>query len=1255
MKNALLNQSEGYRFAPYRRGLGLSTILTALIYTLNKLQKCCLSMISAEQKRNIIMRIKLSAILLLIGFMQLNASVYSQQVTLNLKDSHLESVFKQIRQQTGYDFVYNNRLMEKTQAVTISIKNAALLDVLDEISKKQPLQFEIIENTIVVKEKAKTRLEKVTGLFAPPINIKGRVVDSEGRPLIGASIGLKGLNQGTTTNSNGEFVMNRVPEDEVLVISFLGYEAKELKATANLERIELNLLLTELENVIINTGYQKISRERSAGSFAKPDMEILEARSGTTNVLQRLDGLIPGLVINNSSSPTNGEIGSSQSGNSIMIRGLNTLNASRDPLIVLNGVPIDDVSKVNPNDVEDITVLKDATSASIWGAKAANGVIVITTKKGKMNESLKIDYDGFVNFQGKPDIGKLNMLNSAQFIEAAKDVFDPVLNNYNTISQPGEAGMAPIMPHETILYNLDNLPQDQVDAKLKQLASQDGVAQMKDLFYRDAMLMNHTLSATGGVEKYNFYGSISYTNNKNSTPGDKNRNYGLNLRQDLKFGNRIKLFLITDFINNDISSLNPIQPTAAFLPYVLYKNPDGTNADLSWLYRDANAKAGYEDKSGVSLAYSPLDEFNRARTRESIFTGRVNSGLSISLFKGLRYEGVYSLSKAQSKFVDDMDQDHYNVRSELVSFTPLDGTKPYLPETGGHHRTSNSIQKNWTVRNQLIFDQGWDNSKHQLLLLVGQEAQEQFYSFNASVVRGYNSQLLSNAIIDYALLSTGVGDVVMPNGFSGTSSLYPDFYDERESIVRVSSYYTNAGYTLDGKYTLNAATRIDQSNLFGKDKSAQNKPLWSFGLAWQLGKEEFMSKTEWVDRLVFRTSYGLTGNSPNPGSAASKDILGLLYIGDAVVFPEGTGLNVSTPANQKLTWETTRNLNFGIDFTIFKNRISGSLDLYSKNTENLIGDMPVNILTGYATITGNAGDMTNKGIDLNLSTQNIVTQNFRWSTLLNLGYNKNKITHVNRPSPIIRGDQLITNPYVQGYPAFAVFAYNYAGLDGVGDPQVRLNDGTITKERSIVGIDDVKFMGTFQPIWSGGLSNIFGYKNFVLSANVVYNLGHVIRRDVNSLYGGRALVANSGYSAMYTGNINAEFADRWKKPGDEKFTDIPAYTTKPVAASRGNLGYYIHADKNVVNASYVKLRDITLAYTLPKELISKLGASAIALRAQLSNVMLWKANSYGIDPEFMDGYGGWDGSANIIGIYNGGYRKVPVNQHTITFGAHISF
>jgi len=1214
----------------------------------------------------ILMMMKLVTFVFFIGLMQATAAGYAQKINLSEKDTSLKTVLLEIKKQSGYLFFYNAEDLNQRK-ISINVKNASIEEALKACLQDQPFSYQIVENTVVLTKKEKTLIDRLSDYFTS-IEVSGRVTDEEGRPLSGATVSvvisdgsndqktgdfnlnIKGRTTAAVTDAEGEFHLKNVDEKAKILISYTGYKVYVAPAARNMGTIKMTLngILQEV-NVTFNTGYQSIARERSAGAIAKPDMDILKNRSGSMNVIQRLDGLVPGLVLNNSASPTGNLQSNGKRGSSVLIRGLTTISdfTNRDPLYVVNGIPVTDISTINPNDVEDITILKDATSASIWGPKAANGVIVVVTKKGGNNQKLKINYDGFINFQGKPDLAYLNKLNSSQYIQAAKEIFDPVVNPWASISVPTIGGTAPVSPHEQILYNQSRglITQAQADQQLNALAGQDNLQEIKDLWYRNAALMNHSLSISGGGDKYSFYGSGAYTNTKNSTPGNKNDNYGLNLRQDYRFSNRIKMFLITDLVNNIVSSQNTVSPDASFLPYAMFKNSDGSNADMSWLYRTDDIRTAYENKSLVSLRYNPLDEINTGTNKSNLFKAAITSGVTVNLLKGLRYEGILGYSRTQNKTVRYLSQDNYSVRSELTSFTlpaATAGSQPtyLLPNNGGRNTVTNQLNKNWTVRNQLVYDNAWNDKQHQITLLAGQEAQEQYVNLNGSVVRGYNPQLLSYAAIDYKTLATGVSKTVMPNG-AGTSILSTDFYNESETIARTSSYYANGGYTYADKYTVNAGVRIDQSNLFGKDKSAQNRPVWSSGLAWQAGKEDFIQHVNWIEKLVLRGSYGITGNSPNAGVAASKDI----FLSTMNVFyPGGVGLTLSSPANRALTWETTKTFNLGLDFSLLKNRLSGTLDLYHKKTENLIGNMILNPFTSFPSTIGNAGDMTNQGIDINLSSVNLVQGAFRWNSMLTLSFNKNKITRLNQTTPIILGSDKINQAYLEGYSAFSVFAYTYAGLDNMGDPQIKLHDGIITKARNAAKPEDVKYMGTFQPKWSGGLSNMLGYKDFSLSINAIYNLGYVMRRDVNGVFAGRD---NTYANAGFNGNLNAEFADRWKKSGDEANTNIPAYISSSTASLvRRDVSYYTMADINVLDASYIKLRDITLSYNLPKLFCTKLKADVITFRAQISNVMLWKANHNGIDPEFQNALGG-----SAVG----GLRTAPLNQHTITLGAHVTF
>lgn len=1159
----------------------------------------------------------------------------------------VDLALKQVTQKFKTAFVGEHALLSgKTTKVDVAASSSATVEeILKEILYPNDLVF--IYNgpnyyTIIRKNAANKTGASVNNRRTDEVT--GRITDENGLSLPGVNIINLVTMRKSISSSDGGYTITAGSND-TLLFRYIGYSPVKRVVVQNQVNVILSATADMLKEVnVVTNGYQTISKERTTGSFAKPDMQTFSNRTGTMNVLQRLDGLVPGLTVNNAPGNTS----------PLLVRGLTSLLGTRDPLYVVDGLIINDITSINPNDVADITVLKDATAASIWGSRASNGVIVIVTKRGTRNNNLEVNYDAFVNFQGKPDIGYFNTLNSAQFIKAATDIFDPVQNPLGTINTPN-GSLSPVLPpHEQILYNKYNgtITSDQASTQLAALASQSNLKQMKDLFYRNALLSNQTLSLKGGGEKYSGYASLAYTDTQNNTPGSTNDSYKINLRQDYTFNKYIRAYLITDLTNRIISSANSISSDSRFLPYAMFQDPNGGDISMPWLYMSDAVRNRYTSQSNIDLNYDPLQETTYGKTRSDELITRINSGITVNLYKGLRFEGVYGLYKSNNKTTLYLDPQNYAVRNELVSFTvapAATGLLPtyYLPSTGGRFTTTNNNQRNYTLRNQLVYENSWKDHLHQLTLLAGQEAQDQLSVSSQSVLRGYDPQLLTFGSIDYVALSGAKGLVnpVKPNNGTSRSVLVDNSYAGTEVENRLYSYYANAAYTYNSRYSVNASWRIDHSSLFGTDQSAQNRPVGSVGLNWIMSREGFMSNISWLNRLVLRSTYGVTGNSPLSGTAASYDILA---VQPNAVFPNGTGLIIGTPANKNLSWESTKTYNEGVDFELFK-RISGSVDVYFKNTDNLIGVLPVNSFSGYSTIIGNVGNMTNKGVELSLNSLNISAGKFTWNTLFTFAWNKNKITSLSYSAPITTGDGKVTQNYLQGYPAFGIFAYKFAGLDNMGDPQVYLANGTKAKAPNATKPEDIAYMGSYQPKFNGGLSNIFRYSNFSLSANMIYNLGGVMRRDVNTLYTGGRLVPAAG---LFTGNINEEFASRWQKPGDEMITNVPSYVgATAINSSRRNTNYYTLSDINVVSASYIKMRDITLGYSLPASILKKYKINSLTFNVQLSNVMLWKANKYGIDPEFQDATGSTASALQTLG----GVRTLPFGQHTVSIGAHLTF
>lgn len=1141
-----------------------------------------------------------------------NVNLSTQKVSLNFTNTNLSEVFRSIKQQTGQRIIYSaDKFNPSRMKVSINIKDAELSEALDKLLEGLPCTYVINGKAIVITPVS----EEVQQVPQNKI-INGKVLDESQQPLIGVSVFVEGTTDGVATDVNGEFTLSSPqPKGAVLRFSYIGMKEVVVVFT-NQEVINVVMedIVFQMEDFVV-TGYQTISRERSAGSFTSVKGEKLADRMALSgSILQSIEGLSPGLSVN---------LGEGEE--KFTLRGITSLNAKTSPLYVVDGIPmsLDNVEMmVNENDITNVTILKDATAASIWGAQAANGVIVITTNKGSdTDKKVKISYDGSIAMRGMPDYDYFDYMSSNMLIKNAVETFDPQTYPWitSTTQTMGTGANHPIvLPHELPMYqalngDISNAKRDQM---LSEMAARNNRSQIEKYLMSQNYFTRHNLNFLGGSKNHSYYGSLSYEHNQDNIR-DKVDKYALNFRQDFRLTPWLSLDMITNvvFKNHDNALQASNTHLDSLLPYMMLKDGQGNNLSHIDLIMHENYRLNAERKSQLTLNYVPLDEIRNGFDKCNSLNLRLNVGLEAKLMEGFKYEGRFAYQRDNSKTEQFYGADSYTTRSELMQFTTIGSSgQPvyHLPTNGGQYTQNNVYENNWTIRNQFIFNRTFGDDKHCINALGGMEIQSNRSNVSVSNIRGYDPQSMTSTNYNALFLST-LGSVigVLPQHQStaglGNQLQTPPFKTS-ETEYRFVSLYSNAAYTYLSKYSVNGSIRIDQSNLFGTDSSVRYKPIWSAGFSWNIGREKAMENIDFLDRLNLRISYGLGGNSPNPGQGGAYNVL----LANSSTLFDKLGYTILYPANKLLRWERTGTMNLGIDFALFDSVLSGSIDVYNKYTKDLLSDALMNPVTGWFSALSNMGEMSNRGVELSLSSRNVLTQNFLWTTSFALSYNKNKIEKLSVIDPLTVSDAPQSR-YRQGYAANSIFAYRWAGLDEKGNPQLYDSDGKtkVSELSKLSGPSAVKYMGTSQPPWFGSLTNSFTYKDFELSFMFIFNLGHKLRNDVNTFYNGRI-----------TKNLHKDFDNRWRQPGDENKTNVPAYIASTVKDNTLRGWMYSKSDINVLSASYIKLRDLTFAYLLPQSLCNKISAESVKIRCQAGNLFYWAANGQGIDPEAFNNFYG---------------------------------
>ncbi len=1041
--------------------------------------------------------------------------------------------------------------------------------------------------------------------------VSGVVVedDSDNSPLPGATVTFTKSGERVHTavsDVNGKFSATVSGSADAMTVSYLGYEPCTVKLVAEKDYYKV-VLTQEAEAVseVVVTGYQKIDRRKLTASIST--LKISDETVGAvTNIDQALSGQIAGL----SSVTSTGAPGAPVK---IRIRGTASIYGTQEPLWVLDGIPmegtdipaIDDLKDIDniyqtsiaglsPSDIETITVLKDAAATAIYGARAANGVIVITTKKGKEGKPT-VNFSGKLTFSPKANIDRLNLLNSSEKVDLELGL---LASDYTYRENKG--GVANILSAlgETQAYKNGGWEalSPAAQAQINQLRQNN--TDWNDILFRNTLNKEYNVSLSGGSDRADYYTSVGYTGEEGNVESVGSHRYNITLKTNYRINSLLKVGASVfanerkqkSYLTDTNGFTNPVYysrlANSYFLPYA---------EDGSYNY-DTNVQG----KETSSLDFNIFEEransesIRRDRSVMAIFDAelRINHFLTLTSQFGYQLDS-YSLSKYAGESTYAMRQQKLN-----TEYVQTDGSrKSFLPD-GGMHKTTEYHSNQWTWKAQAEYNQTFGNI-HNVGLMLGTEVRHSNDNSIYSVAYGYDRRTLT------------VQPVVFPS--QSWAESYP-LHQETETENAYVSWFATGSYTFNHRYTFGGSVRFDGSDVFGVAKKYRYLPLYSVSGLWRIKEEKPLKDISWLDNLALRASYGLQGNidkSTSPYLIGTFDRMTILPgVTEDVIKSE-------TAPNPDLKWEKTENVNVGLDVAVLGNAVTLTVDYYHRHSSDLIGMKMLPLETGFASTSINWATMNNDGVEIALGTRNIHTRDFTWMTNINIGFNSNKVIKETVA-------QNATYPSREGYPVGALFALKTAGLDSDGYPLFLTKDGQKVSATELLKLNAAgastlsaeeqrnlyTYMGTTDPKVAGGFINTFKYKDWQLGINFTYNLGMKVRvqPSYNPANFDRGL------------NTNRDILSRWTADNTSgKFAKLMTSSERPreyVQYNEYNL--YSMLDTWIRDCNYIRLQSLRLGYKLPAQWTGIIGIKSASLSLEARNIFVIASdyNNY-LDPETM--------------------------------------
>jgi TonB-linked SusC/RagA family outer membrane protein len=1066
------------------------------------------------------------------------------------------------------------------------------------------------------------------------INIRGRITNGNGQPLAGVSVVVRATNLGTSTNLAGEFQLNGVDENAVLLITYIGHQDQEIRVNG---RTVINVVMQEggkvLEDVVV-TGFQRIDRSKFTGAAVKLRAEDVKLE-GITDVSRMLEGRAAGVSVQNVS----GTFGSAPK---VRVRGATSISGENKPLWVVDGVVLEDIINIsndqlssgdpttllsssvaglNANDIESFDILKDAAATALYGARAMNGVIVITTKRGKSGTPV-ISYSGNFSTQLKPRYTEFNIMNSAQQMSVLAEL-ERKGSLTTSILNEGDYGVYGkyydlVNANSTGQFGIPNTPEAKRAFLLRYATAN---TDWFDVLFRQSLIQEHNLSISSGSDRSTSFFSSSFYTDNGWTVADNVKRYTLNFRNTYNVSDRLNVGFITTGSYRQQRAPGTVRRVANVVEGKFERDFDIN--PFSYALNTSRAITAFDSAGNREFfrrnfaPFNILTELENNQLKINVIDLKLQGELGYKFNNDLRYDFIGALRYVRSTREHEVNENSNMANAYRAAdnatmrqnnpFLYQDPENPsaekvvVLPYGGFYNRVEDQLLS-FDVRHNLNYVKTFAE-RHDVNLLLGQQVKYSDRQNFSNTGYGYQFENGGIAAPDFRIIKQAI-----ENNFP--------YFGMGKDFDRFAAFYFNGQYTYNDKYSLYGTVRYDGTNRLGASKKARWLPTWSFGGLWNLNEEEFIKNISQITFLKLRASYGLTA-SMGPATN-SQIVLRNLNIHRPYTDDVETLIRIANLENSELTWEKNYALNIGVEGGFFKNRLTATVDWYKRNSFDLISTIQTSGIGGESLKAANYADMNSHGVEVAIGGDVIRARDFRWNSRFIFGMNSTRIVNVKN---IPRIFDLVKSEggTKEGYPFSSLFSIKYTGLDSVTGVPYFLDERGKTAQDVYLQDDSTQhlvFEGTIDPKYTGGWNNSFTYKGLTLNVFLTYQAGNVVR-------------LTPAFKSQYV-ELNGsprEFYDRWVLPGEQRLTNVPSIIDAYQNALIGNqypFNIYNYSSARVAKGDFVRLKSISLNYLFPESMMKRTGfVKTFSLGLAANNVWLIYSDKRleGQDPEFFNAGG----------------------------------